>query len=320
VNALTARGFVWLTVIGRLRPNVTATEAASTMTGVYAQLHPPAAGKRAEPLKLEALPTRALGRGAAEVRRFVALLVETVGITLLIGCANLANLLMAKAAARRREMGVRLALGATRGRVIRQLLVESLVLALAGGLGGIAVASLTIRALSPFQLPGGIPIGTMGLEIDSSMAAAAFGLSLVTGLLFGAAPAWRASRMDVIASLRFDPRTSTAGGAMRGALLVAQVALSLVLLAGTGLFGRSLNAALHTDLGFLTDGLVSASVNTGLARYDEGRARAFYAAAVERVRALPQVESVAWTSMMPTRTSWVNQTTIEGYTKGPTKT
>jgi putative ABC transport system permease protein len=317
VNALTARGFVWLTVIARLRPEVTAANAASTMTGVYAQLHPPAPGGKTEQLTLESLPSRALGRGAADVRRFVVLLLGTVGITLLIGCANLANLLMAKAAGRRREMGVRLALGASRGRVVRQLLTESLLLSCAGGLAGVAIASLALRGLSQFQLPGGIAIGTMGLAINGVVIAFTFGVSLLTGLLFGVAPAWRASRTDVLASLRFDARTAAVGGAARGALLIAQVALSLVLLAGAGLFARSLHAALHTELGFRPEGLLSASVNTGLARYDDGRARTFYADAVARVRALPQVESAAWASMMPTRSSWVNQTTIEGYAKGP---
>ena len=315
VNALTARGFVWLTVIARLRPGVSPVEAASTMTGVYAQLHPPAPGERTELLELTTLPERALGRSAGELRRFVILLMGVVGIVLLIGCANLANLLLARGVARRREIGVRLAVGATRGGIVRQVLAESVLLSLAGGLAGLVVATGTLQALAVFQLPGGIALTNVRLELNVAVMAAAFGLSILTGVLFGAAPALRASRTDVLIALREDSRTSTAGAAVRGVLLASQVALSLVLLAGAGLFARSLQAASATSLGFDPRGVASASVNTGLARYDDPRAERLYADAVTRVRSLPQVELAAWANMVPTRTSWVNQTSIEGYAK-----
>lgn len=317
VNALTARGFVWLTVIGRLRPDVSPESAASTMTALYAQLHPPPPGKSPEPLRLEPLSARALGRSAADVRRFVLLLAGAVGVTLLIGCANLANLLTARAAARRRDVGVRLALGATRGRVVRQVLLESVTLSTAGGVAGLAVAAVALETFSSLQLPGGIPIGPMGAQLSAPVLLATAALSVLTGVLFGAVPAWRTAGTDVLLSLRADPRTASSGAGIRGALLAAQVSLSLVLLTGAGLFTRSLQAALETDLGFDADRLLSVSTNTGLGRYDDARARSFYAEALARIRALPQVESAAWASMMPTRTSWVNQTTIEGYVTAP---
>jgi predicted permease len=312
-NALTARGLVWLNVVGRLRPGVTISTAAEKMTAVYVKFHPREPGEKGEMLELERLPTRALGRSPGDVRKFVALLMAVVGLTLLIGCANLANLLLAKAATRRVELGVRLALGATRSRVVRLMLAESVLLAIAGGIAGIAIAALTLRMLSTYQLPGGMAIENLRLDLDGAALAVTFALSLVTGLVFGAFPAWRASRTDVLVSLRAESRSATSRSATRGVLLGAQVALSLVLLAGAGLFARSLLSALQSPLGLTAEGLVTASVNVGLARYDEPRAAQYYSNALERVKALPQVQSAAWAGMIPTRNSWVNQTTIEGY-------
>ncbi len=317
VNALTAKGFVWLTVIGRLQPGVSAEQAAATMSGVYAQLHPREPGEEPARLELTPISARALGGSAKDVKTFVAILVSVVGLTLLIGCANLANLLLARSTARRREIGVRLAIGATRGRILRQLLAESVLLASLGGLAGIGVASLALRLLSTYQLPGGIAISNMRLEINGLVLALTFGLSLATGLLFGALPAWRASRTDVLASLRGQSHGATSRHGVRSTLLAVQIALSLVLLAGTGLFARSLKAALDAPLGFDVRGVVTASVNVGLARYDEARAQVLYDAALEKVRAMPQVTAAAWASMIPTRGSWVNQTKIDGYTVAP---
>jgi putative ABC transport system permease protein len=313
VNALTARGFVWLNVIPRLRADVPAEQAATAMTALYAQLHPREPGEKPEPVTLTPLPARALGRRAEDVKTFVAVLVGVVGLTLLIGCANLANLLLARANARRREVGVRLALGATRGGIARLLVMESVMLAVAGGAAGLLVARLAFSLLSAYELPGGIAIENVGLEIDATTLVVTAGLSLVTGVFFSLLPAWRASRTDVLIALRDQGRGATSRGMLRRALLAVQVALSLVLLAGTGLFARSLQSGLSSPLGFNVRGVASASVSLGLARYDEGRARAFYAAAVDRLKALPQVTSAAWATMIPTRGSWVNQTRIDGY-------
>jgi predicted permease len=309
-DALTNRGFVWLRVIGRLRTDVTVAQANERMTALYAQLHPPRAGDPAETLDLTPLLERALGRSGQEVRTFVALLIGVVAMTLVIGCTNLANLLLAKAAGRRREIGVRLALGASRRRIVQQMLTESVLLSAIGGFAGLAVAAATLNVLSSYELPGGLAIGSMGLEIDRQTIAITAGLSFVTGLLFGIMPAWRASRTDVLVSLRDSSRGSTSRGGVRNALLGTQVAICLVLLAGTGLFARTLQNALTRPLGFDAHGVVNASVNVGLARYAEPRARAFYAEAIERLRALPQVSSAAWASMIPTRGSWVQEVTI----------
>ena len=319
VDRMTSTGFVWLSVIGRLRPDVTAVQASAAMDALYTQLQPPKPGTtREERLQLEPLATRALGSGAADVRTFVNLLVGVVGLTLLIGCANLANLLLARAAARRREMGVRLALGATRARIVQQLIVESLLLAMVGGAAGLMVASFALQALAGFELPGGLRVATIPLELSGTALAVTVGLSLVTGLLFGAAPAWRASRTDVLVSLRDQSRGATGRGGIRSALLAAQVAMSLMLLVGAGLFGRSLMAALDSRLGFEPDRVAHATVNLGAARYDAARAAMFYQTVLERVQALPQVTHASWTNLLPTRGAFMWNTEVESTGKSIT--
>jgi predicted permease len=241
------------------------------------------------------------GETAPDLQRFVALLVGVVGVTLLIGCANLANLLLARAATRRRELAVRVAIGATRGRLARQLLLESTVLALVGGAAGVGVAHLTLGSLGSYQLPGSISIAALDLHVDRAALFVSMLLSIGTGLLFGAAPAWRATRSDLLNGLHQGARAGMTAVRLRSALLAAQVALSLVLLAGTGLFLRSLVNALDRPLGFDVDGVASVSVNLGLARYDDGRATGYYDEALRRVTAMPGVTAAAWTSIVPTR-------------------
>ena len=295
-------GFVWLTVIGRLRPEVSAVQASGVMDAVYSQLQPPDPGRvREEKLQLQPLATRALGSGAASVRSFMLLLAGVVGLTLLIACANLANLLLAKSTARAREMGVRLALGATRGRIMQQVLSEAVVLAVIGGALGAGLAAFALRAMPSFELPGGLLLSALPLEISRSALALTFGLSLLTGVIFGAAPAWRASRSDALSSIRGHSRGATGRSHLRSSLLAAQVAMSLMLLAGTGLFANSLMAALDSPLGFNSKGVTTATVNLGLARYETARARIFYDAALERVRRLPGVTHAAWSNLVPTR-------------------
>jgi predicted permease len=273
---LTSPGFVWLTVIGRLRNGVPVAQAGSAMSTLYEELQPLRDGERREGLVLEPMTMRALGSSAASVRQFVLLLAGVVCLTLLIACANLANLLLARAAARRREVGVRLALGAGRGHVIRQMLAESLLLSLVGGVLGLAVAAVALRVLGGYELPGGLGIEGLGVEMNREALLLTGGLSIVTGLLFGGAPAWRASRTDVMVSLRDGTRGASARSGLRSALVSAQVALSLVLLTGSGLFVRSLVQAMNVPLGFQPAGVAMASVNLNLVRYDQARSREFY--------------------------------------------
>jgi len=313
----TSRGFVWLTAIARLRNDVPWARAEAEMDAVYRRQHPPQPGEPVERLTFEPLFNRALGREAALTRQFVTLLFGVVGMTLLIGCANLANLLLARAAARRGEIGIRLALGATRGRIVMQMLVESTLLATLGGAVGVVVAAVCLQAFSAYQLPGNLDLSKIPLQVSATSLAVTTVLSLATGLLFGAAPAWRASRTDVLTSLSAQSRSATARGYLRSVLLGTQVAMSLVLLTGAGLFTRSLAAALDVPLGFDVTGVATASVNLGLARYDTPRAEAFYTAALESLLALPQVESAAWSTVVPTAGGRWSEASIEGYRPSP---
>ena len=315
---LTSRNMVWLTVIARLKPGVSAAAAASGLTTVYRQFHPIQPGTKAESFVVEPLRTRALGgTNARDLYRFVALLGGVVALTLLIGCANLANLLLARAAARRREIGVRMAIGAGRGRIARQLLIESFVLSAIGGLAGLYVAMTVLRLLARFQLPGGIEIDGLALGLSGAALGYTGVVACVTGALFGLAPAWRAARTDVLGSLRDESRATSARSGVRSTLVAAQVALSLVLLTGTGLFLRSLVQSLRVPLGFQVDGVATASVNLGAARYDPARARVFYDEALARIHRLPAVAAASWSTLVPIAGSRVFTATVQGYQPKP---
>ena len=315
---LTTRDMVWLNVIARLKSGVTPQAAAAALESTYRQFHPVRPGTRTEPFELTPLKVRALGgANAGTLLRFVALLGAVVALTLLIGCANLANLLLSRAASRRREIGVRMAVGAGRMRIARQMFIESLVLAAAGAAAGLYVASATLKLLERYQLPGGIEIAGLALEVSGPAIAFTATIACATALLFGVAPAWRAARMDVLESLHDGARATTARSGLRSTLVAAQVALSLVLLAGTGLFLRSLVQSLRVPLGFEVRGVATASVNLGAARYDAARAQTFYADALARVSQLPGVQSAAWANLVPIVGSRVWTTGVEGYRPQP---
>ena len=297
---LEQRGLVWLNVIGRLRPGVSIAQASGAIDTLYRRLHPPSSGDAPEKLTLAPLITHALGREDAAVRRFVTLLIGVVALTLLIGCANVANLLLARAAGRRRELGVRVALGAGRRRIVSQMLVEHLMLGAISGLAGIGVASVALQWLGAFQLPGGIDMENLGLAVNGSAIGITVALSIATALLFGLAPAWRASGGDVLATLRSDGRMTGTRNRLRTTLVAAQVSLSLVLLTGTGLFLRSLVHALDMPLGFEVKNAVTVSAAAGLARYDVARARSYRDTAIDAVRGIPDVIAAGWTTIIPT--------------------
>src|SRR5262245_6475755 len=247
----------WLQVIGRLRPGVAAPQAAGELEPLYMALVPPPKfaprGTPPEPQKLAFAPA---ATGISALRRQFSqplfILMGIVGIVLLIACANTANLLLARAASRSSEIGVRLALGAGRGRLVRQLLVESVVLALLGGVCGVLIALGSTRWLVAYMSAGRTPIA-LDLHPDVRMLAFTAAVSLLTGILFGLAPALRATRIDLAPALRNVAR-SVHGGLRAGKLLcIVQVALSLVLLIGAGLFVRSLQRILNQDAGVARD-------------------------------------------------------------------
>jgi macrolide transport system ATP-binding/permease protein len=307
------RNFVWLNVIGRLRDGVTREQASSVVETVYYQLDRSRPAAPTQRLTLQPMTTRALSTSDPEsIERFVLLLIGVVALTLLIGCANLANLLLAKTASRRQEVGIRLAVGANRSRVVRQLIVESVLLSMIGAVAGLAVAALTLRLLATYQLPGGISIGALDLSLDRWTLVATAGLALATGLLFGTAPAWHVSRTDVMIALRDATSAGSSPTRIRNGLVAAEVAISLVLLAGSGLFLRSLVHALAIPTGFDANGVATASVNPGLVRFDEARVRTFYGDALARVGQLPGVTAAAWTNIIPSNGLMMNVVDIEG--------
>jgi predicted permease len=240
-----------------------------------------------------------------------------VGLVLLIACANVANLLLARAASRRREVAVRQALGASRRRLVRQLLTESLVLAALAGTAGILVAYWCSGLLLSFVPPADFPIG-LTLGVDRGALAFAAALSALTGLLFGMAPALRASRPDVVATLKEEG--SGAGGGrsrtvFRNSLVVAQVSLSLVLLVSAGLLLKSLRAAQRFDVGFEAKGVLLGSLDLFGGGYDEARGRTLFRSLLAATNALPGVKSATLARRVPLSFGGTSSTTlaVEGY-------
>jgi predicted permease len=242
-----------------------------------------------------------------------AVLLAIVALILAIACSNVANLLLARSAARRHEIAVRLAIGSSRGRLIRQLLTESVLLSLLSLLAGLVVGEAGCRFLWSF-VPAEVVQNMVAPRLDAAVLLFAFLVSLVTAFLFGLAPAFRASRTDVVSALKEDTRT--AGRERRtvsatNALLVGQVAFSLVCLIIAALFFRSIERAYHINPGFATDHLALIMTNPG-ADHSETRAREFYRAARERVSSLPGVTSVSWSSGLPFWNNPSRSIVIEG--------
>jgi predicted permease len=282
----------WLFGIGRLKPGRDADQATAELGTLTGSFYETQVGKPLQPPLATAVPVDAGSQGDRQRMVSVALLLGgTVGAVLLIGCANIANLLLARAASRRRELAVRVAIGASRARVIRQLLAESLLLALIGGAAGVGLAWAAVRGFEAAPLPAGAP--SLDLSIDGRVLLFSLGLSLATGILFGLAPALQASRRSLVPALKDgaqDERRS-ARFSLKRSLIVAEVALSMVLLIAAGLFVRSLQAAQRIDPGFDADKLISAPLGINLLRYTTQQGRDFYQRLVERVEALPGVEA-----------------------------
>jgi predicted permease len=228
------------------------------------------------------------------------LLMAVVALVLLIACANVANMLLARAAARRSEVALRLALGSSRSRLLRQLLTESVLLSGVGGALGIGVAYVGTKLLLSFKPPIPVPLA-LDLTLNHRVLLFTVLVSIATGVLFGLAPALQSSRPNLIPALKSEQGLAAPGGRLSfgNLLVVTQVALSLVLLIGAALLLRSAANAQAIDPGFETERIVMASSHLGLHGYDEPRGRAFYRSAVERIAALPGVESASLTDKVP---------------------
>jgi putative ABC transport system permease protein len=289
------RGSRWLMGVGRLKPGVT-LEAARAELGVVARAleaeHP---GSNARFGGATVVPLHEAMVG--EVKTSLLVLLGAVAFILLIACANLANLLLARGTVREQELAIRAALGASPGRLARQLLTESLLLALAGGLLGLAVAVLGSEGL--VRLASGQLPRASEVRLDGAVLAFALGVSAFTGVLFGLLPALRAARPSLQPVLKgASPGQGPGSGRrLRGGLVVVEVALAVVLASGAGLAARSLAHLLATDMGFDPQGVAVVSFSIGSA-YD-GKQREYYQRILEAVRAVPGVESVGAAKTLP---------------------
>jgi putative ABC transport system permease protein len=281
--------------VARLRPGVSIAQAHAQLNTVMDGI------RRAYPQFTQnatalVLPIKDVLLDGIGTRLLV--LMAAVGVVLLIACANLANLLLARATARQREMAVRHALGADRQRLIRQLMAESLLLALAGGAAGLAMGAGLLRVLVAY-LPESLP-RRGGIALDGWVLAFTFAVALLSGLIFGALPAAQITRRRVLSSLREGARSSARAGLARRALVASQVALALVLLAGAGLLLRSFVQLTAVPPGFRTDRLLTftASVPTATYRTPADRA-AFFERAASELATIPGVETVTLTTTLP---------------------
>jgi len=305
----TTRNYHRLSVIGRLKPGVTIEQARREMEAIAARLQQayPASNKN---IGVELLPLRHQLVGA--LRPVVLLIFAAVALVLLISCANVSNLLMAQASGRQKEMALRAALGAGRGRLVRQLLVESLLLALLGAGSGLALARWTLpllRAWLSGLAPAKIP-GLDSLGIDATTLAFTFGVSVLTGVLFGVAPALQISRIELNQALKEGGKSLTGVRSLNfsRALVVAEVALAVIVLLGAGLVVRSTQRLLRVDPGFPTDHLLSLKINLPATRYpsnergnEQGDTQInnFYQKLIPRIRALPGVRQAAVIDRLP---------------------
>jgi predicted permease len=298
---LDRRGFRWLFVKGRLRPGVTAQQAHANVALLGGQLeaaHVPTNKNR----KMAAVPTNEVRMLVPQAGGFLSMgaagLMSIVGLVLLIACANVAGMLLARASARRREISVRLAIGASRGRLMQQLLVEGALLGTLGAIAAIALATALIQILQGIPLP--LPVDVVfDLRVDYRVLMFSVAIAALTGMLAGLLPAIKASAPSLVSDLRGDAPAGRVGRrrfTLRDALVVSQVALTAVLLVVAGLLLRSLGASQRADVGFDPRGVAAISLDTDMVRYNSERSAAFWREAIARVQALPGVESVGFVS------------------------
>jgi macrolide transport system ATP-binding/permease protein len=299
--SLVDRGSRWLMVMGRLKPGVTVPQAQANIAAIAGHL------EQQYPQTNEQLGVAVYSVPQSpfslkqDMRPALAILMAAVVVVLLIACANVANLLLARAASRRKEVAVRLALGGSRGRLVRQMLTESFVLASLGAALGLAIAFWSARSLAAF-LPPYASRASFDTRPDAVVFAFALGLTVITTLLFGLAPALHASKQDLVTAMKENPATVGRGPrkvSLRHALVITQVALSMVALISAGLFVRSLRQAYAADPGFDPRGVLLASFDPFLSGYDETRGREFYRRLIERIRTVPGIQSATLARRLP---------------------
>jgi len=319
----------WVQVFGRLKPGYTVESAKAPLQGLFTQVRAhemtlPAAKDWSAYSRDQFMKGRMLVESAAmgysglrnEFSTALIVLMCMVGLVLLIACANVANLLIARGFMRQKEIAVRLSLGASRARLVTQFLVESLVLSILGGAAGLALAVVMTRGLLALIPVEGQPL-LINAQPDVRILAFTLGLTFLTGIVFGLLPALRASRPDPWTTLK-DTMGSIAGGGgslfLRKGLVTAQVALSFLLLFGAGLFVRSLQNLKTTDTGVALSNLVTFQVAPDLSGYDEPRAVIFYRQLLDRLRAAPGVKSAALARVsILSGDEWDSSMSVEGH-------
>jgi predicted permease len=316
-DLLKVRGNSWIFAMGRMRPGLTKERVEAALT-TFATARDRTLDPKARP---HPITTSRADDGVpgqrAQMIPVARLLLSVVGAVLLIACANVANLLLSRAAARRREIAVRLAIGASRWRIVRQFLTESVLLSVMGGAAGVLLAWLVVQAFRAVPAPpGALPIA-LDFSLNLRVLAFSAALSVLTGIVFGLAPAVRASRPTLVPALKDD--SAVAGERfrrfeLRKIFIVAEVALALALLITAGLFVRSLMRTQSIDPGFDVDHLVTAPLQVNLLRYTKAQGREFYEQTVERVRALPGVRAASVARLAPTLGSRISSLQIEGRT------
>jgi predicted permease len=319
----------WVQVFGRLKPGYTVDSSKAPIQGLFTQIRQfemtlPAAKEwsaynREQFMKGQLLvDSAAIGYSPVRNDFSTALIVLMcmVGLVLLIACANVANLLIARGFMRQKEIAVRLSLGSSRGRLVRQLLVESLVLSFAGGAVGLAIAFALTRGLLALVPSQGQPV-LISASPDPRILTFTLSLTVLTGIVFGLLPALRASRTDPWTTMK-DTMGSIAGTRgslfLRKGLVTAQVALSFLLLFGAGLFVRSLQNLKTTDTGVRLENLLTFQLSPALSGYDDNRGQLFYQQLLDRLRSAPGVKSAALASVaILAGDEWDSSMSVEGY-------
>ena len=328
---LAMNGPYWLHLGARRAPSSRIAQQQQWLNSkirAYVQAHE---GGKIAPDRLKEIdritdPLVPAGSGVSSLRMSfeapLLILMGVVVLVLLVACANLANFLLAKTAAREREISTRLALGSTRMRIVRQILMEALLLSSAGGISGLALAYFGTRALIEF-VAAGAAYTTLDPRPDLPVLAFTLGVSVLTGLMFGLAPALRVARSDAAPALNANARTASGSGG-RGArllprvLVVAQVTVSVILLAGAGLFLRSLANLKQQDFGFDRTHLLLVSLGDKFGGLKPDQLAGFYQSALDRMNALPGVKAAAFSSAAPmSHSSWTSTFKLQGYVPGP---
>jgi macrolide transport system ATP-binding/permease protein len=320
---LTARGSRRFAALGRLKPRMSEKQAQAELNTIAATL----AAQYPDTNRGRSITV--LGYQKARYERdpldatLAFMLMGITSLVLLIACANVANLVLARGVARAKEVAIRMAIGAGRGRLIRQLMTESLLLALLGGVAGLGVAYALMAFLNSVELPSDFPIA-FGLQLDTRMLTFAMLASVATGIAFGLVPALRSTRGDLALTIKSGDqgpgRVSFLRGRLSGRnlLVTAQLTLSVVVLIAAGFFVRGFEGARRMNPGFRLDHTLTMSFDPGLVRYNEDRTRVFYRKLVDRVREMPGVEDAALVRSTPFSTSLGSRRVIvDGYRARP---